>query len=496
MFTRIALATALLAAVSTTADAKPRTVVILDFDGPRELVDISNAAVREALSDYDLVSKKKWKDAQATASRTNAGPNAWSKAAKAAGVDAVIEGYVQPEGRNNVLTVIVRDAQSGVQLDPLSVKVKDGGLSSKATEELHKGLEDRFQWIEGSTDTSYESLPKIGLGGKPMVGAKKPKVTETAATPDDEEETPAKPKKKIKKVKQPVETEETEEVDAKKKAPAEVAVTTTKNGCYDIFGDCSKDPEEVLGLKTAHVPVATPRFRFGGGGYLSSRSLSFDADNIENITQYQGVAGKGLSLSGEVYPWPLQKKDGQLSGVGFSLSVFKSVGSIVGIDTDDTTGDYTTNHNGFMAAVHWRQPLGIVHIDGEIGYSQNNYIIEDPPMGYEVPDTSYTAVHAGVHLDLSISKRATVCFGGRYHYVTGTGDISSVDFYGPSAASGFSLDTSFVIPLPKDMYIKGILDYTRFTSTFSGGGIITDEENVREGIDSNVAMHVNVWIQF
>ena len=55
MFTRIALATTLLAAVST-ADAKPRTVVILDFDGPRELVDISNAAVREALSDYDLVS--------------------------------------------------------------------------------------------------------------------------------------------------------------------------------------------------------------------------------------------------------------------------------------------------------------------------------------------------------------------------------------------------------------------------------------------------------
>ncbi|MCW5801078.1 MAG: hypothetical protein KIT31_01600 [Deltaproteobacteria bacterium] len=506
--TRLALAaTTLLAAVST-AEAKPRRVVITDIDGPRALVDASNAALREALADYDLVAKKKWKEAQSAASRTSAGPASWAKAARASGVDAVIEGWVQEEGRHKMLTIIVRDAQSGVQLDQLSVKVKESGMSASAARELQQGLEDRFQWIEGQIDTGADALPKVGLGGKPAAGAKKPpkETVQETATDDDDEPAPRSKKKSKKKPAVDPDDDNTDEVaapketkdakEAKEAAPKDVAVAARKEGCYDIFGDCSKDPDEVLGLKKPHVPRPTPRFRFGGGGFVSSRSLSFDADNIENISQFQGVAGKGLSLSGEVYPWPLSKQDGQLSGLGFSMSVYKSVGSIVGIDTDDTTGDYTTNQNGFMGAIHWRQPLGIVHIDTEVGYSQNNFVIEDPPENYEVPDTAYTAVHAGVHVDLSIGQRATIGFGGRYHYVTGTGDLSSTQFYGPGEASGFSLDTSFVIPLPKDMYVRGVLDYTRFTTSFSGGGFITDDEGVREGVDANVALHVNVGIQF
>src|SRR5882672_9142319 len=105
---RLTFAAAALCAAHS-ADAKPRRVVILDFDGPRELADAGNQAVKEALADYDLVAKKRWETARVNAQRTGAGPTTWAKAAKASGVDAVIEGWVQEEGRHKMLTVVVRD---------------------------------------------------------------------------------------------------------------------------------------------------------------------------------------------------------------------------------------------------------------------------------------------------------------------------------------------------------------------------------------------------
>jgi hypothetical protein len=507
---RFALAAAALCAVHGAAEAKPRHIVILDFDGPRELADAGNAAVKDALADYDLVAKKRWETARVNAQRTGAGPQTWAKAAKAAGVDAVIEGWVQEEGRHKMLTVVVRDAQTGNQYDQLSVKVSPQGLSVNQAQALHDGLEERLQWIEASFEGNPNPLDTVRLGGtaKPPVGAKKDKVAPPPPAAEDEDDdsatVAARPKKKKAKPQQEVQTTEddgqTTEVTAPTKpAPTEVAALGNgKQECYDLFGACPVDPAEVVGIKKKHEPKPTHRFRIGGGGFLSSRSLLFDAEKIENITQYPGVAGKGFSLSGEAYPFPLKKMDGQLSGIGFSFSVYKSVGSIVGIDTDNTTGDYTTNQNGFMVGVHWRQPLGdVIAIDSELGYSQDNYIIEDPPEGYEVPDTEYKAVHAGVHVDLNIAERATVGFGGRYFYMLGDGGmLNSVDFYGPGDLSGWSLDANFIVPLPKDLYVRGSLEYKRVTTEFQGVGQITEDDNVFYATDSNIALNVNLGIQF
>ncbi|MGE0872120.1 MAG: hypothetical protein AB7P03_26415, partial [Kofleriaceae bacterium] len=98
------LTTTLLAAAAlctaTSADAKPRRVVVLDFDGPRALADSGRDAVVSMLGEqYDLVNAKRWEDARAEAQRTAHGPTSWKTAAKESGVDAVIEGWVQDEGR-------------------------------------------------------------------------------------------------------------------------------------------------------------------------------------------------------------------------------------------------------------------------------------------------------------------------------------------------------------------------------------------------------------
>ena len=510
---RNVLATAALLAAST-ADAKPRHIVITDFDGPRELADQAADAVRAVLVDYDLVAKKRWDSARANAERTNAGPASWAKAAKTAGVDAVIEGWVQAEGgRRSLMTIIVRDASDGHALDQLTVKVGTKGLSASSERELREGLEDRLSWIT-SLSTGPDPIPVVE---RKRIGVKQDKPQHAQTSDDDADDTEQAPaddeqrprKKKHKKVvvedaapaaDDDQDDGETVEVTAKPKAKAETVATAApaeRQPCLDIFGDCSVDPAVRIGEKPIHKPIPTPRFRFDGGGYFGSRTLHFQADLIENITQYDGVSSKGLSVGGTVYPFPLKKLDGQLSGIGFSLSMYHSAGSVVGIDTDDTTGDYSLNQNGFMAAIHWRQPLtGIVNIDGEVGYSQDNYIIQDPPEGYEVPDTAYRALHTGAHLDLNITDFATVGFGFRYYLVTDSGDLTSTEFYGPGKTNGLSLDTNFVVPLPKNLFVKGALEYKRYKTSFSGGGLITDDEDVFDGTDSTINGSVNLGIQF
>jgi hypothetical protein len=74
--------------------------------------------------------------------------------------------------------------------------------------------------------------------------------------------------------------------------------------------------------------------------------------------------------------------------------------------------------------------------------------------------------------------------------------MSSLDWYGPGSASGFSLDASFVIPLPKQLFVKGDLNYRRFSTEFDGAGVITEEETVLGASDAAMNGSVNLGIQF
>src|SRR5215813_244620 len=102
---RFALTAAALCAAVPTADARPRKVVVLDFDGPRQLADAGRGAVISVLGQYDVVGVKRWEDARRAASQQNHGPAQWQKAARQSGVDAVIEGYIQDEGRRKILNI-------------------------------------------------------------------------------------------------------------------------------------------------------------------------------------------------------------------------------------------------------------------------------------------------------------------------------------------------------------------------------------------------------
>src|SRR5262249_28240654 len=175
IYCRLALVAVLCAASS--ADAKPRRLVVLDFDGQRAFADIGRTTVMSLLGDqYDVVATRRWETARAQASAH--GPQQWQQAAKQAGVDAVIEGYVQDEGRHHVLTVVVREANTGRELDTVSIRLGTKGLDADQSRKLAKQLDDIFEWIDGDANMDVGSrLPDVRTA-RPMLGAHQPETKE------------------------------------------------------------------------------------------------------------------------------------------------------------------------------------------------------------------------------------------------------------------------------------------------------------------------------
>lgn len=525
---RFALTAAALCAAASTANAKPKRVVILDFDGPRQLADAGRSSVMSVLGEqYDVVSTKSWEKARAAASQIH-GPEQWSRAAKQSGVGAVIEGVVQDEGRRKILNITVRQADSGKEFDTISVRI-DGknGMSTEATRKLQTSLDDILYWIDtGQNETTpvYPPIPRTKIGPKPtaddtteevVVRRRQPKVI------DDTEATDPQPARPAKRQVAELETTEdtarpatrTAKADAKDApadatdagettdAPARAKPTTVGALDPDVhdIGVLLGDPgdQDKLNPKVHHVPQPTPRFMLDAGGYISTRTLTWDAQPDSNVTQFAGVQSKGFAVNAAVYPFPLTKSDGGLSGFGVTGSIHHSAGSTVEFDNTDTIEEYVLNQNGWELGAHYRAPLSnLITVDGGAFYGSQTYEIVDASPNFEVPDTKYSYLGASAHLDLAITDRATIGFGARYFTVLDSGDLASTDWFGPATASGLGLDASFVIPLPARMYVRGQLSYQRISLELSGGGQITDDEGVTGGTDSLITGNVNVGIAF
>jgi len=524
---RLALTTAALCAAATTADAKPRRVVILDFDGPRQLADTGKSSVLSVLGEqYDVIATKRWEQARAAAAQQSHGPAQWSRAAKQAGVDAVIEGWVQDEGRRKILNVVVREADNGKEFDTISVRL-DGknGISTESSRQLQTSLDEVLDWIDAGQNEppppSYSPVTTKKIGPvKPVASAVDDDNDGTARTrtrhptiDDDAPPAEARPRRP----KRPVaDAEITSDAPASKpatKADETADPATTAEPAHDakelstaareakeieiLFPQGSEERKDILGPKVDHVPQKTPRFLIDGGGYMGSRSLVWDADPDATVTQFAGVSTKGLEVNAAVYPFPTKQTDGVLSGFGVTGSLHHSVGSTVVFDDTTQVDEYVLNQNGWELGLHYRMPLNsLIAIDGGAFYGNQTFQIVDASQDFEVPDTKYSYLGASAHLDLSITDRATIGFGARYFTVLDAGDLASTDWFGPVSASGLGLEASFVIPLPASLYVRGQLSYQRISLSTSGGGQITDDEGVTGGTDSTIMGNLNLGIAF
>ncbi|MGE0870878.1 MAG: hypothetical protein AB7P03_20085, partial [Kofleriaceae bacterium] len=455
-------------------------VVVLDVAGPRARADSGRDAVVSMLGEqYDLVNAKRWEDARAEAQRTAHGPTSWKTAAKESGVDAVIEGWVQDEGRTKVMTVAVREAATGQEIDAVSVKLGSQGVTDEITRKLARELDNVLEYIEGGLDPAKPALDFVNPDDYRGNNADRARNRSDESDSDDEDGD-AKPRKKP-------------------KPKAQVAAAEPDRSNSDLVALFGPDSDEIktIAPKTVHVPEPTPRFRVGGGGYYGSRSLTFEAENQTGPLAYAGVPSKGVGFAAEAFPFPTKKMDGSLSGVGVSFAFSHSVGSQVTFDDGEAVGEYVINQSAWQFGAHYRAPLGDrISIDGEVNYGKSSYILEDAPEAFEVPDTSYQYIGVGGHVDLKITRRATAGFGARYLYMLDTGDISSVDWYGPGRASGLALDGNFVVPLPANLFFRGELSYQRIKIEFDDIGVITEAEGVSTASDATVNGALNVGVEF
>jgi hypothetical protein len=537
---RLALTAAALCAAASTADARPRRVVILDFDGPRQLADLGRSSVLSALGDqYDVVATKRWEQAKAAAAQKTHGPDQWSRAARQAGVDAVIEGWVEDEGRRKLLNVMVRIASTGKEFDTIQIRI-DGknGSSTETAHELQARLDQVLDWIDAGVGEPPHVLPvvdvkKIGPSNPPAGDDAGPRTRNRRASDDDaaparkrsrsddadvasDDPTRSPPRSATRSDRSdkagPDRSDRSDRSDDRTDAPSAgttdeanheakpTTISTADRETHELevlFPPGSEERKDVMGVKAEHIPQKTPRFMIDGGGYLGSRSLVWDAPADANITPYAGISSKGFQVNAAVYPFPLKPIDGVLSGVGFTASLHHSAGSSVEFDNTDTIEEYVVNQNGWELGVHYRQPINsLVTIDGGAFYGNQTYEIIDASPNFEVPDTKYSYLGASAHLDLAITDRATVGFGARYFTVLDSGDLASIEWFGPVNASGLGLEASVLIPLPANLYVRGQLSYQRISLETSGGGQLTDDEAVTGGTDSLITGHVNIGIAF
>jgi hypothetical protein len=265
-----------------------------------------------------------------------------------------------------------------------------------------------------------------------------------------------------------------------------------------LFGPDSKEAAIVSEGKTAHVPVPTPRFQVSAGGYVSSRGMLFSQDPESKVAvpDYPASTLKGFAAQVAVYPIPQQKADGRLQGLGFTLDVARSVGAILPAMDETGYGDYTLDHTAWEGAVHYRWPIDIVAIDASANYGRISHELpSDFPASVAIPDTSYSYLGAGVHVDLNVTDRATVGAGARYMYLLGAGMVTEQDWYGAGRAGGFALDGNFVIPLPHRLFVKGTVDYRRIKIDFEGSGMIAQERGVWDVVDSAISGTANIGIE-
>jgi hypothetical protein len=265
-----------------------------------------------------------------------------------------------------------------------------------------------------------------------------------------------------------------------------------------LFGP-EADEVKIVEPKINHVPTPTPRFQISAGAYVSSRGMEFEYDSgsQDPAPTYPAQSLKGIATHFAVYPMPLQKQDGDLSGVGFTLDLAHSIASVLPAMDETGYGDYTLTHTAWETGVHYRYPIDMFAFDGAVKFGNVTHALpSDFPESVPIPDTSYSYLAASAHVDLTVTERAKIGVGATYMYLLSAGMVTEQDWYGAGKAGGFTLDGNVVIPLPRRLYINGGIEYRRIKIDFEGSGELAMQFGVWNVVDSAVSANANLGIGF
>ncbi|MEO8548820.1 MAG: hypothetical protein ABI678_02560 [Kofleriaceae bacterium] len=449
------------------------------------------------------------------------------------------------------LGVQIRDASTGVQIDSVSVKIGDKGLSDDVMKQLAGQLDEVLNWVDGDATSSdvHRDLPDA-RDKKPTIGHKKfshkggddededfersddrgerrsrygrdddrdhdrhDRRDRRGSRRDDDRDDDRRggdrdDDRRINRDRDDRDDRDRGDrrgdstpglkrvADAAPTVPAETA-----NPVLEVFPADAKEIDIVSTARAPRVVTPAPRFALYGGAFILSRGMSFAHDPPDSqmaLPDYPAQGLAGLSLGGSVYPMPVNKLDTDPSGIGFSFALQKSVGSLFSAyDPDGNTyGDYTIDHTAYEGGVHYRYPTDLIVADADINYGKYGYIIQGLPGGVQIPDVDYSYISFGGTLDLKITDRTRGGFGAHYMYLLDAGDVSDEGWYGSGSASGLDLEAHFQIPVSQALYVRGQVDYRRVSMDFEESGDVSSMLEVANIVDSTIGAQFVLGVQF
>ena len=142
-----------IAVATATAEARTHRIVLLDFDGPRDLATVGRDSLLSVFGErYEVVSADRWNAARERV--RGRAPEQWQQAAQRCRLDAVIDGWIQADSHEHTLNLAVRDAATGNELETFSVGLHDDGIASADGRKLAKKIERALAARdEDTTDT-------------------------------------------------------------------------------------------------------------------------------------------------------------------------------------------------------------------------------------------------------------------------------------------------------------------------------------------------------
>lgn len=457
-------ALAALVAASGSADAGAGRVVVLGFEGPSAVADDTRTEVVNLVArDHDVVSPKRWVKARRSAEEKDVGPRAWARAAREAGVDAVIEGAVHGGRGRWVLTLAAREAKSGNEIDTIEVPLGKDGMSRDAKARLREELTDLLDWVDGSGEAAR------GLDDESLEGGEDLQDLE-----EEVEEEKPQPKKAVR-----------------------------GKDLVALFQEDDDEEEAPAPIATAPAPARTGtparKLELIAGGYVLSRTMDFIGG--ESLPGgYPGRMARGLRIAAAVFPSSRANDRGRMSGFGVAAGVSRSVGSYVDVDHDGEILDLPVTQTRWSVAARYRRVSGGTTLEASLGYGGLSHFVDDVPEeadeDFDLIDGEYQEIEAGGRVELAIGPSARLAFGLTYLYPTDAGAITAPELLGNGTAWGIEGSAELQIALGRSLYLAAGADYRRMSLSFDGDGDMMSTFDVDGVLDTYTGAHLGAGSRF
>lgn len=508
------LAAVLTGLTAAAAEAGTGRIVVMPFDGPRELADDTRTAVVTEISrNHDVVAPTTWVKARRTADKHELGEKAWAQAAKRAKVDAVIEGKVVKRGGKATLELTVVDAHEGTEIDRVEIQMPGKGVGRDAEQRVRTELMHMLDWVDGVAVTRRvggEDLSELeelqDLDGDEASDdddmprprrKKKEKVAEGERDDDEERDEREAREDDDDRDRDRDERDEDDDDDA---PPA----SDRGDDLVALFGDDGASPAdgERRARRAAKAAAGARMFAASAGAVAFSRTFTFQG-GADAPADYPGGVTKGVALAAELYPMSTDPT-GKFSGFGVSLDYARGLGSSVEVGDDEVWDDFPIIYQEWSAAAHYRHNTPKVGIDGSLGYRSITHVLdaessvaaEDMGAELDALDGEYGAITAGARLDFAAGPRATVGLSAQYLYVTSVGVISDATILGSGQAWGARAGADLLVTLSRSAYLTAAVTHQRVDIEFDGSGDMDADWEVDTTSDTFTGAQVGVGIKY